>query len=240
MRNMSKKMIAVCIMILVVFSGAFVTYAAGGKTPAPDKVWITGSSIAWRPAEDTSGLKFRIYYKDKWSGESYQRIATCKGYDESFNTARRASFYFRDATDEKDPEITREKADGHTYYSIPAISGHKYKIAVKVYDEKYGVWSDKTTAEYYYLSTPDVNVKQTKKGLSFSWKPVSGATKYYIERNKLSGDFEEKEFELVGNDSVTFLDEDVTKGEVYEYDISAARGKWASPEPALIEVTLPE
>ncbi len=231
------KCISLLLLVLLVSLAPQVTYAAEEKTPAPE-VWINGGSISWDPAEYNADLKFRIYYKDKWSGESYQLVATCKGFDSENATGLRASFYFRDATNEEDPQIIKEKIDGHTYYSLPAISGRKYKVAVKTYDEKYGLWSDKATADYYFMSVPEVTVKPTKKGISVSWEPVIGVTKYYIDRIKLTRESDEQIFRIVGSDLEEFNDEDVIEGEVYLYEVRAGRGRWRSGAmiPDLIRV----
>ncbi len=237
------KVLSLLLLAVLVFSSAFVTYAADEKTPVPTNVWVSDGHILWTPANEEALIsKFKIYYKDKWSGESYKLVATCEGYDSEESSGLNTTFYFRDATNEENPQVIKEKKNGRIYYSIPAYPGHKYKVAVKSYDEAYALWSEKKTAEYYCLTTPpEVTVKQTKKGLLFSWKPVLGATKYYIERNKLSGEYEEDLFKIVGNDQVTFLDEGVIDGEDYLYDVYAARGKWMiGTELDPIRVNLPK
>ncbi len=244
MCNRVNKCLSILLLVLLVFFVPHVTYAAEEKTPAPDSVWINGGGISWDVVSEqyySSDVKFRIYYKDKWSGESYKLVATRKGYDSENASSLHSAFYFRDATNEKDPQIIKEKKNGYIYYSIPAVSGHKYKVAVKAYDEKYGLWSGITTAEYYHLTAPEVTVEQTKEGLSFSWKPVPGATKYLVQRNKLSGETERELFKLVGNDKVNFLDKGVVDGKVYLYYIYAARGKYvAGTQLELIRVNLPK
>ena len=224
------KCLSVALLVLLLFSLFSVTYADEEKTPAP-RVWINGGGVRWHPAEVKSGLKFRFYYKDKWSGEYFQLVARCKEFDSDNATAWRTSFFFRDATDEKDPQIIKEKKNGITYYSLPAISGRKYKVAVKVYDEKYGLWSDKATAEYYFISNPKPSLKQKGKGIAISWEPVPGATKYFIERdtcNHGASGSDERFFKIVGNEQTTYIDKDVVDRDVYEYIVVAGRGKWRS------------
>lgn len=221
------KCLSVALLVLLLFSLFSVTYADEEKTPALVDAWVNGREVNWYPAKVKSGLKFRFYYKDKWSGESFQLVARCKGFDSHNMTGRRTSIYFRDATNEKDPQIIKENKNGITYYSLPAISGHKYKIAVKAYDEEYGLWSDKETAEYYFMSTPEIKIKQTKKGFSLSWEPVIGATKYYIYRDDdTSRIWEEQCAKLVGNDMTKYNDTDVINGHTYTYYVVAGRGKW--------------
>ena len=239
------KSLTILLLVLLVISKPLTIHASGEKTPPPKSISVTPASIYWEPAELKSDLKFKIYYKDKWSGESYKLVATCKGFDEEYYTPKNTWFYLRDASNEKDPQIKKEKRDGITYYSLPAISGHKYKVAVKVYDEKYGLWSDITAAELYYMSTPKSTIKQTKKGVSISWKPVTGATKYYVERISLPSNLKETEgvsFKIVGNDQTRFLDKDVIEGMRYQYRIVAGRGKWLSGFDFLpqVIVDLPE
>ncbi|MBQ4045784.1 MAG: hypothetical protein II627_04995 [Lachnospiraceae bacterium] len=236
--------LTILLLVLLVFSRPLVTNAEGEKTPAPESVVLAHDSITWEPAEYKSNLKFRIYFKDKWSGESYKLIATCKGYDPEHGSAGKAIFKIRDASDEKDPQITKEKKDGYTYYSIPVISGHKYKAAVKVYDEEYGLWSDITTSERYFLSIPDASIEQTEKGLSISWNPVPGATKYRVIRYYLSSktsDDEEKVIIIPGNDQTRFDDEDVIDKDVYMYEVQAGRGNWFSAfRYSMVRVAFPE
>lgn len=225
------KCLSLLLLVLLLFSFSFVPSAAEEKTPAPSSVWCNGGAIRWHPAENKTDLKFRIYYKDKWSGESYSLVATRKGYDSDFSTSRAASFSFRDATNEKDPQVVIKKRNGNTYYSLPAISGRKYKVAVKVYDEKYGLWSDKATAEYYFISNPKPALKQKGKGIAISWEPVPGATKYYIERDTCgygASGSDEHLFRIVGNDQTTYIDKDIVDHDVYEYIVVAGRGKWRS------------
>ena len=232
------KCLSVTLLVLLLFYLTCVTSAAEGnppvpaaaeQTPAPRSVWINGGAIRWHPEETKSDLKFRIYWKDKWSGESFRLIATRKGYDSDFSTSRAAAFSFRDATNEKDPQVIIEKKNGNTYYSLPAVSGHKYKVAVKVYDEKYGLWSDKATAEYYFISIPKPSLTVKGKRIVISWKPVPGATKYYIERdtcNHGASGSDERLFKIVGNDQTKYIDNDIVYEDVYEYIVVAGRGKW--------------
>ena len=102
---------------------------------------------------------------------------------------------------------------------------------MKVYDEKYGLWSDKATAEYYFISNPKPSLKQKGKGIAISWEPVPGATKYFIERdtcNHGASGSDERFFKIVGNEQTTYIDKDVVDRDVYEYIVVAGRGKWRS------------
>ena len=221
------KYLSITLLVLLLFSFSCVPSAAEEKTPAPRYVWGNERGITWMPQGHKTDLKFRIYYKDKWSGESYKLLATVKGFDHYKLSALDVFFRFRDATKEKDPQIKKEKKDGFIYYSIPAISGHKYKVAVKTYDEDYGLWSDKTTAEFYYMSKPEATIKHTKKGFSISWKPVPGATKYYIYRDDYTSNIYGTQcFKGVGSAVTTYEDTSVINGYIYSYDVYAGRGKW--------------
>lgn len=233
MKNIMKKPLYTCLALLFVVllaaPASLTTYAAEEKTPAPSYVGITGRDITWEPAEIKGNLKFRIYYKDKWSGESYRLVATRKGYDDENYSSLNSIFSFRDATNEEDPQIIIEKKDGYTYYSLPAISGHKYKVAVKTYDEDYGLWSDKSTVEYYFMSTPEASVELADKGVRLTWKPVQGATKYYVARIDISSKYYDvKTFKIVGSDQTEFIDEDAIEGDSYLYQVFAGRGSWKS------------
>ncbi len=223
-----KQCLAICVLLLLVFASPLATYAAAEKTPAPTSVQVNGKQIRWYLAKNKNDMKFRIYYKDKWSGDSYQLAGTGKGYSPANVSSRSCYFFIRDATNEEDPQVIEGEWDGRTSYTIPLINGHKYKFAVKAYDKSYGLWSDITTIEYYFLSRPEVSLKQTEKGVSVSWKPVPGATKYYVVKHPMSNPTHTQTFTIIGNDQTEFIDEDVIKGKEYFYEVQAGRGKWES------------
>ena len=252
MHKIIKKCLALSLLALLVSSNLFMISAEDKeKTPAPKTINLNASqALRWtlpveyleKPDYSEKNLYFRIYFKDKWSGESYKYITQCKGWDHDSFSCRLVSIRLRDASDEEDPQVTEEKKNGKTYISIPVVSGHKYKVAIKMLDKEVGVWSDITTQEYYFMSKaevtwPDVYVDPKEGGISIQWKPVEGATKYIIERHivedpsgKMPYPIIKDTFRVVGNDQTTFFDDTVKNGYSYIYYFSAGRGEWVSAQ----------
>ena len=59
------------------------------------------------------------------------------------------------------------------------------------------------------------------------WKPVPGATKYYIYRDDYTSNIYGTQcFKGVGSAVTTYEDTSVINGYIYSYDVYAGRGKW--------------
>ncbi len=78
------------------------------------------------------------------------------------------------------------------------------------------------------LSRPSLSsVKSAKKGITFKWKEVTGASGYYVYRKTGSGDWEEIA-KVTGATSTSYLDKTAKKGKTYYYSVRAYSGSYKS------------
>ncbi len=79
-----------------------------------------------------------------------------------------------------------------------------------------------------YLSRPSlVSVKSAKKGITFTWKEVTGASGYYVYRKTGSGEWEQLA-KVSGKSNVSYVDATAKKGKTYYYSVRAYSGSHKS------------
>lgn len=78
------------------------------------------------------------------------------------------------------------------------------------------------------LSRPSlVSVKSAKKGITFKWKEVTGASGYFVYRKTGSGDWEEIA-KVSGKSTVSYVDKTAKKGKTYYYSVRAYSSSYKS------------
>lgn len=78
------------------------------------------------------------------------------------------------------------------------------------------------------LSRPSlVSVKSAKKGITFKWKEVTGASGYLVYRKTGSGDWEEIA-KVTGASTISYVDKTAKKGKTYYYSVRAYSGSYKS------------
>lgn len=107
-----------------------------------------------------------------------------------------------------------------SYQDKKVSSGKKYTY--KVYAYAGNVKSKTKTIKRLFLEMPTVKVKNAKKGIQISYKPVKGAKKYQIYR-KLKNDKVWHLYKTVTKTS--YLDKAVKRGKTYDYTVRAVNGK---------------
>ncbi len=78
------------------------------------------------------------------------------------------------------------------------------------------------------LARPTLSsVKSAKKGITFKWKEVTGASGYLVYRKTGSGDWEEIA-KVTGSSTVSYVDKTAKKGKTYYYSVRAYSGSYKS------------
>ena len=78
------------------------------------------------------------------------------------------------------------------------------------------------------LSRPTLSsVKSAKKGITFKWKEVTGASGYLVYRKTGSGKWEEIA-KVTGTSTVSYVDKTAKKGKTYYYSVRAYSGSYKS------------
>ncbi len=78
------------------------------------------------------------------------------------------------------------------------------------------------------LSRPALSsVKSAKKGITFKWKEVTGASGYLVYRKTGSGDWEEIA-KVTGASTISYVDKTAKKGKTYYYSVRAYSGSYKS------------
>lgn len=116
----------------------------------------------------------------------------------------------------------------NTYTDTTAKSGTLYKYTVRAYGKK-------TLSGYYstgwktrYLNAPQlVSAESVSNGITFKWKPVTGATGYQIFR-KEPGESWERIGTVKGANRRSFVDKKAQKGVRYTYTVKAYYGSYRS------------
>ena len=107
-------------------------------------------------------------------------------------------------------------------------SGSNYYYIVKAYNGKNTSSYIKNGIAAKYLATPKLTkITSTKKGVSFSYSKITGATGYAIYRKTGKGKWV-KLTTVSGNNKTTYLDKTAEKGVTYTYTVKAVNGKYLS------------
>ena len=79
-----------------------------------------------------------------------------------------------------------------------------------------------------YLKAPIVkNAISKKKGITFKWAKVTGASGYYVYRATGNGTYK-KVATIRGGSKMSYIDAKVKKGKIYKYKVKAYSGKTVS------------
>lgn len=100
-------------------------------------------------------------------------------------------------------------------------SGTTYKYMVKAQDGSIVSGYKSSGTSIRFLSAPKLSsVTSAKKGITFKWNKVTGASGYYVYRKTGSGKYE-KIATVKGNTKVTYVDKTAKKGKTYTYTVKA-------------------
>ena len=112
--------------------------------------------------------------------------------------------------------IDKKAKSGTTYYYvIRAYSGSSKSILSSSVSRK-------------YLKAPIVkNAISKKKGITFKWGKVTGASGYYVYRATGNGTYK-KVATIRGGSKMSYIDAKVKKGKIYKYKVKAYSGKTVS------------
>ena len=123
-------------------------------------------------------------------------------------------------------EITTTKSTSFT--DKTAKAGKIYTYTVKAGYSDYRSIYIADGLKIKRLSRPSlVSVKSAKKGITFKWKDVTGASGYYVYRKTGSGKWEEIA-KVTGASTNSYVDKTAKKGKTYYYSIRAYSGSYKS------------
>ena len=117
-----------------------------------------------------------------------------------------------------------------SYTDSKVKNGTTYKYMVKALNSKSKVISTSASAgtSIRCIAAPKLaGVTSAKKGVTFKWNKVSGASGYYVYRKTGSGDYE-KIATVKGGKKVSYLDKKAKKGKTYTYTVKAYYGSYTS------------
>ncbi len=123
-------------------------------------------------------------------------------------------------------EITTTKSTSFT--DKTAKAGKIYTYTVKAGYSDYRSIYIADGLKIKRLSRPSLSsVKSAKKGITFKWKEVTGASGYLVYRKTGSGDWEEIA-KVTGASTVSYVDKTAKKGKTYYYSVRAYSGSYKS------------
>ena len=123
-------------------------------------------------------------------------------------------------------EITTTKSTSFT--DKTAKAGKIYTYTVKAGYSDYRSIYIADGLKIKRLSRPSlVSVKSAKKGITFKWKDVTGASGYYVYRKTGSGKWEEIA-KVTGASTNSYVDKTAKKGKTYYYSVRAYSGSYKS------------
>ncbi len=123
-------------------------------------------------------------------------------------------------------EIATTKSTSFT--DKTAKAGKTYIYTVKAADGSYRSIYIADGLKIKRLSRPSlVSVKSAKKGITFKWKEVTGASGYLVYRKTGSGKWEEIA-KVSGKTTVSYVDKTAKKGKTYYYSVRAYSGSYKS------------
>lgn len=117
---------------------------------------------------------------------------------------------------------TKVKTTTSTSYTDKNVKNSTtYKYMVKAVDSKSKVLSTSASTTIRCISAPKLSsVTSAKKGVTFKWNKVTGASGYYVYRKTGSGSYQ-KIATVKGNTKVSYLDKSAKKGKTYTYTVKA-------------------
>ncbi len=123
-------------------------------------------------------------------------------------------------------EIATTKSTSFT--DKTAKAGKIYSYTVKAGYSDYRSTYIADALKIKRLSRPGLSsVKSAKKGITFKWKEVTGASGYYVYRKTGSGKWEEIA-KVTGASTVSYVDKTAKKGKTYYYSVRAYSGSYKS------------
>ena len=112
---------------------------------------------------------------------------------------------------------------GNEYSDTNVKNNEAYRYYVKAYKNKtYSAYSD-SKAIYHMAEPVHSNVKNTKEGIQFSWKAVTGAQKYYVYRRQNSQGWTFVKTVKAGS-PLKYDDKNVKNNFSYKYTVRSVKG----------------
>lgn len=146
----------------------------------------------------------------------------------SWSKATGASKYIvmRKTSTSKWEEIKTTKSTSFT--DKTAKAGKTYTYTVKAGYSDYRSTYIADGLKIKRLARPALSsVKSAKKGITFKWKEVTGASGYLVYRKTGSGDWEQIA-KVTGASTVSYVDKTAKKGKTYYYSVRAYSGSYKS------------
>lgn len=132
---------------------------------------------------------------------------------------------------------TKVKTTTSRSYTDKSVkNGTTYKYMVKAVDGSIVSGYDSDGESIKRLAAPThVSVKSAKKGITFKWKKVTGASGYIVYRKTGSGSYKELK-KVKGSTKVTYLDKSAKKGKTYTYMVKAYSGSSKSANKSGLKI----
>lgn len=229
------------------------SYYVYRRTSSEKKWTYLGSSKSTSYLDKTAKSNTKYYYAVKSVGstsKSYHSDAhfndVCKSVNylaapvsKVSNTSSGTKISWRKITGAKKYSVYRKAGSAKSWKKIATTSstsytdksvknGTTYKYYVKAYKDSISSGYNTDGVKIRFISAPKLSsVSSSKRGVTFKWNKVSGASGYYVYRKTGSGEYK-KIATVKGNSKVSYLDKSAKKGKTYYYTVRAYYGSYTS------------
>jgi fibronectin type 3 domain-containing protein len=196
--------------------------------------WYTVRAVGQNPTTfyggfDSAGVKA----KQVVSAPTIAQISnSTEGVKLQWDKINHAAGYriYRKAVGDSKWTVIKKSTTQTSYVDQTTTTGKKYTYSIRAIDRSGSLGDYSDSRSITYLKVPVLkSVSNTSRGISVSWKKVSGASGYCIYRRiNGSGNAWEQLVKLSGKANVSYTDNTVVNGTVYDYTVCAYYGSTTS------------